>query len=134
MKRFAEFLDERLNEKGEHAVPVNQFFDNPPNLRMKDDIPRILDKLKDHKLHPVQKDVTLRKLIPAQERVDLKKVMKKANRGYDPSGHPIIVLQDGQTKYCIDGHHEASALLLKDANSRVPCTVLDVADVARVLK
>jgi ParB-like chromosome segregation protein Spo0J len=58
--------------------------------------------------------------------------MKKLDKG-DDIDHPIVVMRDGTDKYIVDGHHRACALMLKNASARVPCTVVDVADVARFL-
>jgi hypothetical protein len=135
MKGFQQFVTEKMNEHGPMAVDVSQFFKQAPSMRVRRDIPTILDALKDGRLHPVRKDMSLAKLIPTQETIDLAKVAKKVGKlseiGFDDR-HPMVVLQDGNNRYLLDGHHEAAAHIAQK-NERAPMTVLYPADVARIL-
>jgi hypothetical protein len=134
MKGFQQFVAEKMNEQGPTAVDVSKFFKYQPSTHFQDDIPTILDALKTGKLHPIRKDMSLSKLIPTQNKVDLKKVVKKvaklAEIGFDER-HPIVVLQDGNNRYLIDGHHEAAAHIMHKSE-RAPMTVLSPEDVARL--
>jgi hypothetical protein len=132
MKGFQEFVVEKMNESGKHAVDIGTFFPLAPDTSFQSDILTILDKLHDGKLHPVQKNMSLIKCIPTQDTIDLKKVMKKVSGGDDRS-HPIVVFQDGDKRYLIDGHHRACALLMQHIE-RADVTLLRPEDVARVLK
>jgi hypothetical protein len=131
MKGFQQYIAEKLNETGKHAVSVNMFFPIAADTHFQEDIRVILDKLHAGKLHPVQKNMSLKKCIPTEEMVDLQKVMKKAKRGDDPD-HPIVVFQSGEDRYLIEGHHRACALLMQHID-RVDVTLLRPDDVARVL-
>ncbi len=135
MKGFHQFVVEKMNEQGATAVNVSQFFKQAPSTHFQQDIPTILSALKNGKLHPVRLDMSLAKLIPTQDTIDLKKVVKKvaklAEIGFD-NRHPMVVLQDGNNRYLIDGHHEAAAHMMQKT-SRAPMTVLYPADVARIL-
>jgi hypothetical protein len=135
MKGFQQFVAEKMNEHGPTAVDVSQFFKHAPSMRIRRDIPAILDALKDGQLHPVRKDMSLAKLIPTQQTIDLQKVAKKVGKlseiGFDDK-HPMVVLQDGPNHYLLDGHHEAAAHIMQK-NERAPMTVLSPADVASIL-
>lgn len=135
MKGFQQFIVEKMNEHGPTAVSVSTFFKHTPSTHWQKDITPILTALKNGKLHPVRKDMSLSKLIPTQATIDLQKVTKKVRKlseiGFDKL-HPMVVLQDGNNRYLIDGHHEAAAHLMQK-NERAPMTVLYPADVARIL-
>ncbi len=135
MKGFRQFVAEKMNEQGPTSVDVSQFFKFAPCTHFQGDIPTILSALKNGKLHPVRKDMSLSKLIPTQNNIDLKKVVKKVAKlseiGFDDQ-HPMVVLQDGNNRYLLDGHHEAAAHIMQK-NDRAPMTVLYPADVARIL-
>ncbi len=135
MKGFRQFVVEKMNEQGPATVSVSRFFAHAPSLRIRQDIPDILEALAHGKLHPVRKTIAMSALIPTQDKIDLKKVVKKvaklAEMGFDDQ-HPMVVVQDGNNNYLIDGHHEAAAHIMQK-HSRAPMTVLTPADVARIL-
>jgi hypothetical protein len=134
LKGFRQYLNEKMAEQGRMAVSVHQFFPLAPDTDFQDDIPTILHALKKGRLHPVQKDMTLTKLTPTQEKVDFGKILKKVNNPKDPGINKTIVVfvNDDGTRYIIDGHHWASALIFQHI-TRAPVTCLVPTDVARVL-
>jgi hypothetical protein len=129
---FADYLTEKMNEKG-FVAPVTNYFSHRPQLYLQADIPKMLDLLQKGRLHPLQKTLRLNELIPTQDNVSIDKVYNKYKAGDDPK-HPIVVLYDRTLRqhFIIDGHHRASALILGGV-AVATVTVIDSLDVARFL-
>jgi hypothetical protein len=131
MKRFRMYVMEKMNENGPTTMPVAQYFPKTPSTHFQDDIPIILGALLAHKLHPIQKTLNIRALVPTQLLINMSKVFKKAGKPDNPN-HPLVVLHNDGDYYLIDGHHRACALLMHHV-TKIPMTVIESEDVARIL-